>query len=110
MKTSKLLGVLAILAGLVFSSNVNGQAIILRDLGFFAGDVYSVSNQIVMSPGGNYNLIINFQLPEGDPDIPDEGEVVYPHEQWLFGLWWTGEYYINSDGMMKFRLRSKKLK
>jgi hypothetical protein len=109
MKTSKLLCVLAILAGLVLSTNVNGQAIIVRDAGFAAFGVLSDSDQMVQTPSGNFNLIVDFQLPEGHPYIPMEGEVVYYHQQDLMGLWWTGEIYINCDGKLKYRLRSKKM-
>ena len=106
-----LLGILFV-SGVLFSTNVNAQAIVDHDSQYFLNlgtdfNLPSVYNLHVITPSGNVLYNLEWQLTEGNPEIPENGVNKIYIEQWLEGVWVYGTFNINSNGKCKIVLHGK---
>ena len=106
-----ILGILC-MAGVLFSSNVNAQAIVDHDTQLYLtlgtdNMLPSCYNLVVTTPSGNLLFNLEFQLTEGNPYIPENGTNKLYLEQWLGDIWVYGLITITTNGKCKIVLHGQ---
>lgn len=100
MKKIALIFGMAILLGLfAFNDSVNGQAYVNMDetVWLNAGPdvVESTSYLQVVTPSGNINLTMTFELPTTNPFVPENGVAKY-----MIGIFYMGEFLVDTQALI----------
>ena len=108
-KITLIFGVALLLGLFAFNNNANAQALVDHEATLYMNGwgeflLPSVYNLRVETPSGNVTWNCEWQLTEGNPIIPENGNYKEDWEGWIGPIYYMGKVVINPNGKFKIVL------